>query len=411
MIGRILEDTKIVKIFSPVQRLPFVEFIALMALTTSLVALTIDSMLPALPEIGRDLAISDPNHNQLIISMVFLGMAFGQLLFGPMSDSFGRKSALYAGMAVFVVGCLLSIFATDFNTMLIGRILQGIGVSGPRVVPMALIRDEYEGRAMAQVMSLIMMVFILVPMLAPAFGQLVLYLADWRAIFGSFLGLAFILTLWFSMRQPETLAPENRKPFSFKQVMAGLVEVCKIRSALAYTLAVGVVSGRFLTYLSTAQPILQDKYGLGAQFALYFAILSLAIGVASFVNSKLVMRLGMRFLSRWAMSAIIGLSLLFMLPVFLTDGSPPLWLLMIYLVAILFCMGILFGNLNTMAMEPLGHIAGIGAAVVGSLSTLVSVPLGVVIGMFYDNSVMPLVAGFFVCSIGALWLIHWAEPS
>lgn len=409
MIGRILADTKIVKLFSPSQRLPFVEFIALMALTTSLVALTIDGMLPALPAIGQDLALADPNHTQLIVSMVFLGMAFGQLLFGPMSDSYGRKVALYAGMTVFMIGCLLSIFATDFNTMLIGRVLQGIGASAPRVVPMALIRDEYEGRAMARVMSLIMMVFILVPMLAPALGQLVLYIADWRSIFGSFLGLAVILTLWFSIRQPETLAPENRKPFSVKQVWLGLLEVCRIRTALGYTLAVGMVSGPFLTYLSTAQPVLQEQYGLGAQFSLYFAVLALSIGVASFVNSKLVMRFGMRFLSRCATFGVVGLSLLFLLPVYLTDGNPPLLLFMAYLVTILFCMGMLFGNLNTMAMEPLGHIAGIGAAVVGSLSTLISVPLGIAIGMFYDNSVMPLVVGFLVCALGALVLMRWAE--
>jgi DHA1 family bicyclomycin/chloramphenicol resistance-like MFS transporter len=409
MISRILADTKIVKLFSPSQRLPFVEFIALMALTTSLVALTIDGMLPALPAIGQDLALADPNHTQLIVSMVFLGMAFGQLLFGPMSDSYGRKVALYAGMSVFMLGCLLSIFATDFNTMLIGRVLQGIGASAPRVVPMALIRDEYEGREMARIMSLIMMVFILVPMLAPMFGQLVVYLTDWRGIFYSFLLIAMVLSVWFAMRQPETLVPEKRKPFTGAVIIHGIVEVFKNRKAFGYTLAVGVVSGPFLAYLSTAQPILEEQYALGPTFTLYFAVLALSIGVASVVNSRVVVKYGMRFLSYYALAVIIIASALFALLMFFLDGEPSVMFFMGYLIVTLFCMGIVFGNMNALAMEPLGHIAGIGAAVVGSLSTFISVPIGIAIGQAYDQSVMPLVLGFLTFALIASALMVWAE--
>jgi len=398
-----------VKLPNPVHRLPFIEFITLMALTTSLVALSIDAMIPALPDIGQALNVEDSNDNQLVIAMVFLGMAVGQIFFGPFSDSYGRKPSLYLSLAVFVVGCLLSATATNFTVMLVGRLLQGVGASGPRVVPMALIRDEYEGRGMARIMSLIMMVFILVPMLAPMFGQLIVYLSNWRGIFYSFLLMAMMLSLWFAFRQPETLVPEKRKPFTLKVILNGIKEVLKTRKAFGYTLSVGVASGPFLAYLSTAQPILEEQYGLGATFTIYFAVLALSIGIASFVNSKMVIKYGMRFLSHYALTVIIVISVLFLLLMFFMRSEPPLMFFMGYLIITLFSMGIIFGNMNALAMEPLGHIAGLGAAVVGSLSTLISVPIGIVIGQAYQQSVMPLVVGFLLCTLIALALMFWAE--
>ena len=397
------------KLPTPIHRLPFIEFIALMALTTSLVALSIDAMIPALPSIGEALNVQDSNDTQLIISMVFLGMAVGQMFFGPFSDSFGRKPSLYLSLAVFAVGCVMSAMSTNFTVMLIGRLLQGIGASGPRVIPMALIRDEYEGREMARIMSLIMMVFILVPMLAPMFGQLVVYLTDWRGIFYSFLLIAMVLSVWFAMRQPETLVPEKRKPFTGAVIIHGIIEVFKNRKAFGYTLAVGVVSGPFLAYLSTAQPILDEQYALGPTFTLYFAVLALSIGVASFVNSRVVVKYGMRFLSYYALAVIIIASALFALLMFFLDAEPSVMFFMGYLIVTLFCMGIVFGNMNALAMEPLGHIAGVGAAVVGSLSTFISVPIGIAIGQAYDQSVMPLVLGFLTFALIASALMVWAE--
>ena len=397
------------KLFSPSQRLPFVEFIALMALTTSLVALTVDGMLPALPEIGRDLGVTNSSDPQLIISMVFLGMAFGQLIFGPLSDGIGRKPSLYIGMSVFIAGCLMCIFAQSFEMMIAGRIIQGVGASGPRIIPMALIRDEYEGRDMARVMSLIMMVFILVPMLAPLLGQIVIYYADWRTIFTCFLVLAVVLIVWFALRQPETLPPEKRKDLKFKTIIGGFKEVLKNRTALGCTAAMGMLSGPFIAYLAIAQPVLQEQYELGLQFPAYFALLSLSIGVASYLNSRLVIKWGMRLLSYWSLVCIIVISTVFAVYLHLTQTEPSLGLFMGYLVIILFFNGILFGNMTTMAMEPLGHIAGVGAAVVGSLSTFISVPFGVWVGHSYDGSVMPLVIGFAGCCTAALVLMNWAK--
>ncbi len=380
-----------------------------MALTTSLVALTVDGMLPALPEIGRDLGATNPSDPQLVVSMVFLGMGFGQLIFGPLSDSIGRKPSLYIGMVVFIIGCLMCNFAQSFEMMIAGRIVQGVGASGPRIVPMALIRDEYEGRGMARIMSLIMMVFILVPMVAPLLGQVVIYYADWRAIFTCFLVLAIVLLVWFAIRQPETLAIEKRKPFNIKTVLAGFKEVLKNRIALGYTASIGMVSGAFVAYLATAQPILQEQYALGLQFPAYFAVMSLSIGIASYLNSKLVIKWGMRLLSSWSLMLIIIISSCFALYLYFIGAEPSLWLLMIYLVVVLFFNGILFGNMTSMAMEPLGHIAGVGAAVVGSLSTFISVPFGILVGHSYTGSVMPLVLGFAGCCAVALWLMQWAE--
>lgn len=385
------------------------EFVAMMALMTSLVAMSIDLMLPALVEIGADLGVHHENANQLVVTMVFLGLAIGQLLYGPLSDSIGRKPAIYLGFAVFFAGSLLAIFAVNFPMMLAGRLLQGLGVAGPRGVSMALIRDQFAGRAMARIMSFIMAVFIIVPIVAPALGQLILLIAAWRAIFVILFLLGVIALIWFGLRQPETLPAERRAPLSVARIGGALREVLSHRIALGYTLMAGVVAAVLQSYLSSAQQIFQIQYGLGPLFPLFFAINALAIGLASFTNGRLVMRYGMRPLLHIALRVLVGLALVFAGVALATGGQPPLWALMAYLVPCFFCLGILFGNMNAMAMEPLGHIAGIGAAVVGSLSTLVAIPLGAIIGQAYNGTVTPLAVGFAALALGALGLMRWAE--
>lgn len=380
-----------------------------MALMISLVALSIDAMLPALPDIGRDLQVVHANDNQLIIALIFLGMALGQLFYGPLSDSIGRKPSVAIGICLFVLGCLLSALATDFQVMLMGRLLQGIGLGAPRIVSIALIRDQYEGHAMARVMSFVMTVFILVPMIAPALGQGILLVSDWRAIFGVIMVLGIIILCWFMYRQPETLLPSRRLPFSLRQVGRAVREILGNRIALGYTFATGFISGAFLAYLSTVQQVFQQQYGLGDLFPLVFAALALAVGSASYVNGRLVMRFGMQLMSRRSLWVLSCVSAVFCVIASFFSGHPPLWLLMAYFGVILFCTGILFGNMNAMAMEPLGHIAGVGAAVVGSMSTLISAPLGIGIGRAYDGSVLPLIGGFALCGFLALVVMSWAE--
>lgn len=389
--------------------IPFGEFVALMALMISLVALSIDALLPALPAIGNTLGVQRENDNQLIISVLFLGMAIGQMIYGPLSDSTGRKPAIYVGFGLFILGCLLALFASSFPMMLAGRVLQGVGAAGPRIVTVALVRDQYEGRAMARVMSFVMAVFILVPVVAPLFGQMMLLVAHWRAIFGAYLVLALIASSWFALRQPETLAPNRRTPFSLKRIALAMGEVFGNRLALGYTLAAGLIFGAFVGYLNSAQQLFQEQYGLGRLFPFYFATLALSIGSASFLNARLVMRYGMRLLSFSALVTLSGLSLLFWAIAYSLAGQPPLWALMIYFLMSFFCIGILFGNLNALAMEPLGHIAGVGAAVVGSLSTFISLLLGTLIGQSYNGTILPLVGGFALLSAASVVMMRWAE--
>jgi len=388
---------------------PFAEFIVLMAMMMSLVALSIDTMLPALPDIGRDLGVGRANDNQLIVSLLFLGMAVGQIAYGPLSDSAGRKPAMFAGLGLFILGCLLSLFTRSFPFMLVGRVLQGVGVAGPRIVSVALIRDQYQGRAMARVLSFVMAVFIVVPVIAPALGQGILIVASWRAIFGLFLVLALTVAVWFAVRQPETLDWEKRIPFSAARIASGIGEVLSTRVALGYTLAAGLVFGAFIGYLSTAQQVFQQQYGLGRLFPFYFALLSLSLGASSLTNARLVLRFGMKRLCRWALGIMAGLSILFFVFSYAFGGKPPLWTLVGYFLVIFFCDGSLYGNMNALAMEPLGHIAGVGAAVVGALSTLISMAGGTAIGQAYDGTVLPLVIGFGALSLGSIGIMRWSE--
>jgi DHA1 family bicyclomycin/chloramphenicol resistance-like MFS transporter len=385
------------------------EFIIIVSLITSLGALSIDAILPALPQIGSDLNVQNANDRQLTISLFMLGMALGQMFAGPLSDKTGRKPPAYWGYALFVFGSLLSLFAANFPVLLSGRFLQGAGISASRTVTTALVRDRYEGRAMARVMSFVMTVFILVPMLAPTFGQTMLFLAGWRSIFGFYVLFAVITVLWFALRMPETHAPENRVPFSLRRILMAIREIVGIRLALGFTVVAGLINGAFLGYLNSAQQIFQEQYALGRRFPLYFAAAAFSIGLASLLNSRLVMRLGMRLLARWSLFAVLGLSVGALGIALLTAGQPPLWFLMAYLVTAFFQIGILFGNINALAMEPLGHIAGIGAAVVGSLSTLISVPIGTVIGQSYNGTILPLVAGLAILTGLSIVVVRWAE--
>jgi DHA1 family bicyclomycin/chloramphenicol resistance-like MFS transporter len=375
----------------------------------ALVALSIDTVLPALPQIGQDLGVQRANHNQLIISLLFLGLAVGQLLYGPLSDSTGRKPAIYAGFGLLIIGCLLSLSATSFPMILAGRVLQGVGVAGPRVVTVALVRDQYKGRAMAQVMSFVMAVFILVPIIAPAFGQAILLFAGWRAIFGAYLGLALLVLAWFAFRQPETLEPKRRLPFSLGRIVMGVREVLATRIAIGYTMAAGLIFGAFLGYLNSAQQIFQEQYGLGKLFPLYFGALAVSLGCASVLNTRLVMRYGMRRLTTWSSLTIGTLCTAFFAVAYVHAGHPPLWVLMAFFLTVFFCVGLLFGNLNAVAMEPLGHIAGVGAAVVGALTTTISLPLGILIGQSYNGTVLPLVGGFAILSLASAVVMRWAE--
>ncbi len=389
----------------------YTEFVIIVSLMMSLTALSIDAMLPALAQIGAELGVQNPNDRQLVVSMIFLGLSVGQLFFGPLSDKTGRKPAIYGGYVLYLGGSLLATFSINFPMMLAGRLLQGIGVSAPRAVTMALVRDRFEGRKMAQVMSFVMTVFILVPMIAPSLGQAVLLFAGWRTIFVSLMFFALISLAWFAFRMPESLATENRLPFSIKRILKATLEIIKNRTALGYTLSAGLISGAFIGYLNSSQQIFQEQYALGDRFPLFFGVIAFSLGLASLTNTRLVMRFGMRFLVRWALVITFGLAVVGFCIASAQAGQPPLWFMMTYLMLTFFCVGILFGNQNSLAMEPLGNLAGIGAAVVGSLSTFISTPLGAIIGQQYNGTVLPLIIGLGVMSLLSILVIWWTEAN
>ena len=272
------------------------EFVALMALSMSLVALAIDAMLPALAEIGSDLGLVRDNDRQLVLTVLFLGLSLGQLFYGPISDSLGRRGPIFFGFGLFILGSALAVVAPTFEWLLIGRFLQGLGAAGPRILTVAIIRDCAAGREMARLMSLVMMVFILIPAIAPALGQAILFIASWRGIFLALLLLSSMTLVWFYLRQPETLSFEARRPISPASLGGAFVEILHTRSTVLYTLAGGMIFGSFVGFLNSAQQIFQELYGLGVRFPAYFAVLALTIGCASLINARLVIRLGMRYL-------------------------------------------------------------------------------------------------------------------
>jgi DHA1 family bicyclomycin/chloramphenicol resistance-like MFS transporter len=386
------------------------EFVSLMALMTSLVALSIDAMLPALLQIGTELGIDNAQNTHLIISLFFIGMALGQLYYGPLSDAKGRRYVIISGLIVFAIGTFVCMFAQSLEVLLIGRVIQAFGVSGPRIAALAVIRDQYAGDAMAKVMSFIMMVFILVPMLAPSFGLAILHLSSWRHIFTSFLVIGLIIGFWFFIRQPETLPKHKRLPFNWSQLWISSKFILTHRLVMFYTMSMGLIFGSFLSYISASQTVFQQMYDTGDLFPVYFGLLAFSIGLASFINGNLVMRLGMRKLCTWAMFGWMGFSILMVGLCFEHAGLPPLWQTISVLFGAFFCIGILFGNVNAMAMQPLGELAGIGAAIVGSLSSVFSVPIAVFIGSFIELSFTPIALGF--TGFGALsFILFWFAES
>ncbi len=382
------------------------EFIALMAALMSVTALSIDALLPALDIIGLDIGTETPADNQLLIIMIFLGLGLGPLLFGPLSDSLGRKPSVYMGFSVFIIASFICVYSQSLEMMVAGRILQGIGLSAPRTVCIAIIRDLYNGDHMARIMSFVTVVFILIPVVAPAMGKLVLDVYNWQGIFYIQVIISLIVALWFWRRQAETLAVEKRIPFSVSRIISGFKESIRYKKTLGYTLISGFVVGSFLVYLSASQQIFQEQYGLKDEFPYIFAGLAIAIGAAVFMNGALVLKYGMQKLITNAIIGYFAVSVVYVI-LFNSGVNPPLWVLLMFFGSQFFFIGFLFGNLRALAMEPVGHIAGIAAAITGLISTLMAVPISIIIGRFISGSALPLFIGFSVCSgISILILLY-----
>lgn len=383
------------------------EFILLMAFLNALVALSIDAMLPALSVMAADLHVMRSNDIQYVIGFIFVGMTIGQIFYGPLADAIGRRRALTTGLMLYIMGSLISWHSQSLSIMLIGRFLQGLGVSAPRIISMAIVRDKFHGRDMAYIMSMVMGVFIMVPAIAPTLGQVIIHFSGWRAIFLFYIAASCAGCLWFYVRMEETLAVENRRPFDLRHIITGYKEAACTRVTLGYTLCSGVAFGSLLGYLTSSQQIFHGIFLAGDRFAVYFGILALCIGAAFFSNSALVKRHGMRKITRISLYALIIASVLFMAHTLFAE--PSLLVFMLFMGTAFFCLGLMFGNMNAMAMEPMGHMAGLASAFIGAGSSVVSLTLGTSIGQLYNGTLMPLATGFLVLSIATYLIMRWAE--
>lgn len=386
------------------------EFVVMMAALMSIVALSIDAVLPALPEIGNYLTVKDPNDNQKLITMIFLGLGIGQLIFGPLSDSFGRKPIVYSGFIVFVIASILCLITKSFEVMIVGRILQGIGLSAPRTMSIAMVRDSYNGDYMAKILSIVVMTFILVPVVAPTLGQFLLYHYDWKSIFLFNLLFGLLIMLWFWRRQPETLHLNYKIPFQFSIFKTGTIAFFKIKAAVIYTLLSGFITGSFMVYLSTSQQIFVEQYGFGDIFPYIFASLALSVGFSTYINSILVVRFGTRRISHIALLCFICIALIYII-LHWSGKNPSISILLLFFALQFSSVAFLFGNYRALAMEPMGHIAGIGAALNGFISTVMAVPIANYIGSFVKDSVLPLFIGFFITGVICLLLFYSLKKS
>jgi len=389
-------------------RLSQFEFVSLMAFLMSIVALAIDALLPAINQISSDIGIQNTTDKQLLITMIFLGLGFGQLIFGPISDSLGRKPIVFMGFGVFIIASFICIYATDLNTMIFGRILQGIGLSAPRTISIAIVRDSYSGDYMARIMSFITVVFILVPIVAPAMGKFVLDHYNWQAIFYVQLFFTVLVSFWFWIKQPETLLENQRIKFTSHIFADGLKELMKFKRSIGFTIISGFITGSFMVYLSTAQQIFQTQYQMTDEFPYIFAALAISVGSATFLNGTLVLRFGMEKLITIALISFFLISV-FYTGIYYNSPNPSIYILLTFFGLQFFAIGFLFGNLRALAMEPVGHIAGIASAITGFISTMMAVPISTLIGKYVITTALPLFIGFTICGLFSILILVYLK--
>jgi DHA1 family bicyclomycin/chloramphenicol resistance-like MFS transporter len=389
------------------KRLSQPEFIALMAVVVALVAVSIDTMLPAFPQIAADLSPDAPNRVPLILSVFILSMGIGTFFTGPLSDAFGRKLVITIGLGVYALGGVLAWRAPTLDLLLAARALQGLGAAAPRVVGTAMIRDLYQGRGMARITSFVMTVFMLVPAMAPLLGSAIMAGFGWRAIFAALVLFALGVALWLNLRQPETLPPPARRPFRVASLKNGLVEVLSNRQAMRYILVLTLMFGSLFSILTTIQPIYDQRFGRSAGFPFWFMATAVVSAAGTVLNATLVMRLGMRRLATRALAALFTVATILtlvewsgMLPEAL--GFPAFF---VFSGAVFMSTGLVIGNLNALALQPLGHIAGLAASVVSAASTIGSALLSVPVALAFDGTPRSLLLGVAIFTGLALWLM------
>ncbi|WP_447728173.1 multidrug effflux MFS transporter [Sphingomonas koreensis] len=388
--------------------IPMGEFVALIASIMALTALGIDSMLPALPAISDELGVTQPNHRQYVITAFMLGFAVAQLFHGPLADRFGRKPVIAIALAFYVVTNAVAAFSGSFELLLLARAASGAAVAAGRVVTIALVRDCFQGRAMARVMSLAFMTFMIVPVLAPAWGQLmVIIFGSWRLIFGGIAIIAALVLIWFTLRMPETLARDTVHSLDVREIWRGYRTMFRDRWAVGYTFATTAISGCFFSFIGSIQQIVYDVFKRPELLTAVFASVAGLMALGSFLNSRLVMRFGMRFLSHLALVMTTALAVIHLTVILL--GGENLWVFIALQAPMMAAMGLANSNFSAMAMENMGEIAGTASSLQGFIATMGAAVLGAVIGQSFDGTTVPLYLGFTVLGFTALAIVFVTE--
>ena len=383
------------------------QFIAIIASMMALNAVAIDIMLPAFPNIANSYGITDAIRIQNILLSYVIGFGLAQLFFGPISDRYGRRAPLFVGIGLYALCAIAGAFAPSFELLLLARFLQGIGAAATRVIAISVVRDTHSGRGMAATMSLVMMVFMVVPVFAPMIGQVIVLAGDWHLIFLFMAAISLVVGAWALVRLPETLEEKNRRPLTVKSISQAFAIVLSNRIALFYTLATSFYFGSLFGFLNVAQPIYVDIYGLGSYFPIAFAAVAVVMAGSSFINSRLVGRFGQRRLSHGALLAYLGFSLL--LAGLTAMGPIPFWLFFGISMMMMPLFGFVGSNFNSIAMEPLGAIAGTASSTLGFAQTVGGGLVGALIGQAYDGTVFPLAAGYALVSMVAVVMVLIAE--
>jgi len=391
----------------PTARLPGDrEMVLMMAMVMALNALAIDSMLPTLPAIGQALGVTVPNDRQYVISVYLLGVGFGSLVYGPLADRFGRKGVLVPALVaymLFAIGCGLS---TSYPMLLALRFGHGLTSAALGVIVIAVIRDLFVGDAMAKRMSLIFLVFMIVPIIAPSIGAGVAVLAGWRAIFFLFAAMALLMLLWLR-RLPETLEPHDVRRLDWRTMVAGWVTVTRHRRAAGYMIASGLMQGALFGYLNSSEQIIAEVFDARTLFPLIFACVAIGIAIANFSNARIVERFGARRVSQTAVFAFMATAA--MQIVAALSGAETLVMFTLLMMVNVGLIGFIGSNFGSIAMEDFGHMAGVASSYQSFAKTLLAAIVGAAIGQQYDGTTLPLACAFMACAAIGLALVLWAE--
>lgn len=393
---------------SPIQiAMGFKQFVGLIAALMAANALAVDTMLPALPVIGHDLGFAGDNQQQWIVTSYLLGFGAAQIIYGPLADRFGRKPVLLWALVVYVVFSGTAAFAATAPVMIAARLLQGVGAAATRVLAISVVRDCFAGSQMARVMSLSFIVFLAVPILAPSIGQIIMLFGPWRWIFGAITLFGFLVMIWTALRLPETLHPEDRLPVEFGRVVNAFHLTLTNRIAVGYMLAMTMVLGALFGFINSAQQIFATTFGAPRLFTTVFAVIAAFMALSSFVNARIVGRIGAKRVSHLALGSFILIAVAH--AAVAISGHETLWGFAVFQAGIMFSFGLVVSNFGSIAMGPLGHVAGTASSVQGFVTTFGGALLGFFVGQHFDGTAVPLTLGFAIYGAFAFAIVYVTE--